>query len=841
MSAVNRQTAELLQRLVDGSLAGCSDDSAAVEAAARRVLTLALKTFNQAFAVPQLQQDEHTVMYNLRRRLAQLGHAGGAARADELQLRLVMSGYDPGARLGLLSLLAQLPTLAPGEVAAASSSWRDPQQAAAPGGALGGAAEGTQGPALQRAWGRGALAASTAGAGGWRGRSRLAEAGPRTDFEVSEAELVREVLCACQAVDGRVIRYSGAAAGGRGGAEIAPEAGVPLVHRQAVLRLCELGWLFRRVRSHAQGGPPGGVGEGAIRRAFRAALQRELAGLYQLLAHLDSLAAHPPPPGGDARAPYLTLRRLEVWLAEPTLRLRTLAALADQVAGLAGGELVAATDAAAQHGQPAVRSTVERCLLHAGAPLLEMVRRWLFEGRLANAPGDFFITASPDPCKGAGALWRSGYRLEDTLRPPFIPPALAHKLLRAGKSLNFLRECCGDVVLAQGLARTTMAAAAAQLSYGQTADLEALVDAAAAGIDRHVTSVLLGKHRFVAHCDAIKRYLLLGQGDFVAALMEGLGESLGGRAGGLSEYTLAGRLDAAVRASSAQFDDPDTLARLRIRLARATASETGWDVFSLRYAVDEPLATVLTAAAEAAYQRVAALLWALKRAEHSLGAAWLLLNAMQRQLARLAARARAEGLVCPGAEGMWAELRRAHATRSEMAHLAGNLQAYLMCEVLERAWAAFTARLASVTDLDGLIGAHAAYLGELQSGALLGEGDAELQRELSLLLRTLLLLTPPLRRLHLLVEGAAAEVAARSAAAAQRTALRQWASSEADAPLLGIPQGEVAEVRGVLAGLATEYATRLRTFVALLPTQTPVDLNFLLFRLEAGKGDAAAS
>ena len=54
---------------------------------------------------------------------------------------------------------------------------------------------------------------------------------------------------------------------------------------------------------------------------------------------------------------------------------------------------------------------------------------------------------------------------------------------------------------------------------------------------------------------------------------------------------------------------------------------------------------------------------------------------------------------------MWAELRRAHATRSEMAHLASNLQAYLMCEVLERAWAAFTARLAAVTDLDGLIGA----------------------------------------------------------------------------------------------------------------------------------------
>ena len=65
--------------------------------------------------------------------------------------------------------------------------------------------------------------------------------------------------------------------------------------------------------------------------------------------------------------------------------------------------------------------------------------------------------------------------------------------------------------------------------------------------------------------------------------------------------------------------------------------------------MDEPLATVLTAAAEDAYQCVATLLWKLKRAEHALGAAWVLLNAMQRQLARLAARARTEGLVCPGA------------------------------------------------------------------------------------------------------------------------------------------------------------------------------------------------
>ena len=41
------------------------------------------------------------------------------------------------------------------------------------------------------------------------------------------------------------------------------------------------------------------------------------------------------------------------------------------------------------------RAQLERCLQQACAPLLDMLRCWLFEGRLANVPGDFFIVSSP--------------------------------------------------------------------------------------------------------------------------------------------------------------------------------------------------------------------------------------------------------------------------------------------------------------------------------------------------------------------------------------------------------------------------------------------------------------
>lgn len=47
------------------------------------------------------------------------------------------------------------------------------------------------------------------------------------------------------------------------------------------------------------------------------------------------------------------------------------------------------------------------------------------------------------------------------------------------------------------------------------------------------------------------------------------------QAGELSEFALNSCLDAAVRASNAQYDAPDVLERLRVRLPRGSAFETG--------------------------------------------------------------------------------------------------------------------------------------------------------------------------------------------------------------------------------------------------------------------------
>ena len=65
------------------------------------------------------------------------------------------------------------------------------------------------------------------------------------------------------------------------------------------------------------------------------------------------------------------------------------------------------------------------------------------------------------------------------------------------------------------------------------------------------------------------------QGDFVAALIEGMNQDLGRDVAEISVYSLNSALDTAVRASSAQYDDPDIIARLQIRLEESVGTETG--------------------------------------------------------------------------------------------------------------------------------------------------------------------------------------------------------------------------------------------------------------------------
>lgn len=57
-------------------------------------------------------------------------------------------------------------------------------------------------------------------------------------------------------------------------------------------------------------------------------------------------------------------------------------------------------------------------------------------------------------------------------------------------------------------------------------------------------------------------------------------------------HNLTGTLETAIRATNAQFEDPDILKRLDVQKLEFSPGDYGWDIFSLRYHVDGPISTV---------------------------------------------------------------------------------------------------------------------------------------------------------------------------------------------------------------------------------------------------------
>lgn len=200
----------------------------------------------------------------------------------------------------------------------------------------------------------------------------------QSESDVSEMAIVRDVLYACQGIDGRYVKYNDDA----DGYMIDESIRVPKSTRTLVRRLCEVGWLYLRVKNHIseslENGPLEAIG--TVGQAFCAALQEELADFYRLMAVLEGQIHHPIPLMVGAESVnsvgnYLSLRRLVVWLGEPLVRMRLMAVLVDDCKTLRGGAMAGAIHMHAQHGDSLVRTFLRRLLRQVSSPLFEMVRR----------------------------------------------------------------------------------------------------------------------------------------------------------------------------------------------------------------------------------------------------------------------------------------------------------------------------------------------------------------------------------------------------------------------------------------------------------------------------------
>jgi len=379
-----------------------------------------------------------------------------------------------------------------------------------------------------------------------------------------------------------------------------------------------------------------------------------------------------------------------------------------------GGQLISLIHGfSTSHGDPFVCAFAERLLGHVTRPFYDMLRQWIYDGELSDPYQEFFVVEpefrpSTDPRRIATSVWEDKYKLDDEMVPSIITPEFAKKVFLIGKSLNFIRYGCGDSAWVEAYSKE----ASHELRYGDTAGLETSIDEAYKTTMARLIHLMDTKFKLFDHLRALKKYLLLGQGDFIALLMESLASNLDRPANSQYRHTLTAQLEHAIRASNAQYDDPDVLRRLDARMLELSHGEIGWDCFTLEYKIDAPVDVVITPWGSTQYLKVFNFLWRVKRVEFALGSTWR----------RCMTGAR--GVLGAVDDKVGADWKRARCVIAEMIHFINQLQYYILFEVIEASWDQLQAAISKPgCTLDDLIEAHTKYLNSITHKGLLGSGS----------------------------------------------------------------------------------------------------------------------
>ena len=211
--------------------------------------------------------------------------------------------------------------------------------------------------------------------------------------------------------------------------------------------------------------------------------------------------------------------------------------------------------------------------------------------------------------------------------------------------------------------------------------MEQSIDKAYLKTTSKLVELMKTKFGFWEHLTAFKKYILLGQGDFIALLMESIGytishaeitisDSLDRPANTLYRHNLTGTLESAIRGSNAQFESPEILRRLDARMLELSHGEIGWDVFTLEYKVDAPLDVIVTPYCAREYLKVFNFLWRVKRVEFAITGAWK----------RAATGAR--GVLAAVNDIVGKDWKNVRGGCAEMIHFLCQLQYYILFEVL---------------------------------------------------------------------------------------------------------------------------------------------------------------
>ena len=396
---------------------------------------------------------------------------------------------------------------------------------------------------------------------------------------ISERQLVQEVLFCAQGIDGQYLKLNESTQR----FELAERCKVTVPVKALAERCAEVGWYYMKMCNITNDLLDQRDDVGLMKQGFIQSVRDQLVDYQNLLSSLEATYR-------TGAEDAITLRSLAIWLQEPLQKMRFLASMVDGAnsKSVKGGALASYLAACERRGDPVTKNFCTDMSSVVVQPLLRMIRDWMEQGSIHDPHNEFFVNG--DMLVPLEQLWTKRYRIDTQNVPSYMPLSLAKKILLTGKSINFIRLCCQG----EWLNGSTTATELDEDNIYTVNDVTRLVETSAADTNTRLVSLLMDKYGLKQHLQAILRYLLLAQGDFVECLHDLLKEELSKPAKDVYRHNLLRVVDAAVRQTNAQFHDPDHLDRLDVKLLTPSAGETGWDIFTLSYVVDAPAHVVLT-------------------------------------------------------------------------------------------------------------------------------------------------------------------------------------------------------------------------------------------------------
>ncbi|KAK1835982.1 Spc97/Spc98 family protein [Podospora conica] len=583
--------------------------------------------------------------------------------------------------------------------------------------------------------------------------------------------------------------------------------------------------------------------KGLLGQSLRAAISNELRAYLTLVATLEgqirralSELDESAPRSGIGKA-GVTLKRCVVWTREATMGLRLMSLIAEESNSKQGGQLITLIHGfSTSHGDPVVGAFAERLLADVTRPFYDILRRWIYDGELSDPHLEFFVREqNPNTedrkevkAKGQASVWNSKYEVVDAMVPSIITADFAQKVFLIGKSLNFIRHSCGDAQWVEAYSKTS----SKELKYGDTATLETWIDEAYKTTMQRLMMLMSTRFHLFDHLQALKNYILLGQGDFIALLMESLAANLDRPAGAQYRHTLTAQLEHAIRGSNAQYDSDEVLRRLDARMLQLSHGDIGWDCFTLEYKIDAPVDVVVTEWGNRQYLKVFNFLWRIKRVEFALASTWR------------KCMTGARGVLQTSEDPVIQTWKSTRGVLAEMIHFVGQLQYYILFEVIESSWTELQKNIRKDDcTLDDLIRAHTKYLTSITHKGLLGarrrqhqdadEGAATEDRnsymvQLGELLRTMLAYRDSVDGLY---SWSVSDFTRRQEADAAVLMRRRKPSTagtvEDDLGAAGAVKSELPALQERLRQLGSGFKTRLQILLGDLAYQPDVDMRFL--------------